>query len=60
MKKNKRKYKVGDKVTVGGYEFVVQTYHYPSKTYGLYRSDGLCVDVKEDEFGTVYIPPIRQ
>lgn len=60
MKKNKRKYKVGDKVTVGGYEFVVQTYHYPSKTYGLYRSDGLCIGVKEDEFGTVYIPPIRQ
>ena len=60
MKKNKRKYKDGDKVIVGGYEFIVKTYHYPSKIYGLYRSDGLCIGVKEDEFDTIYVPPIRQ
>lgn len=59
MKKNRRKYKDGDKVVVGGYEFVVKSYHYPSKSYGLHRSDGLFVIATEDEFDTIFIPPIR-
>lgn len=58
--KNRRKYKNEDKVVVGGYEFIVKGYHYPSMSYVLHRRDGLCTMVKEDEFNTIYIPPIRQ
>ena len=48
MKKNKRKYKDGDRVMIDGFEYVVRSYHYPSMTYTLVRSDGLNIFVKED------------
>lgn len=48
MKKNKRKYKDGDRVMIDGFEYVVRSYHYPSMTYTLARSDGLNIFVKED------------
>lgn len=56
--KNKRKYNNGDKVEIGGYEFVVIGYHYPSMHYALERCDGLNIFVKEDEFDTINIPPL--
>ena len=57
--KNRRKYKNKDKVIVGGYEFIVEGYHYPSMSYLLRRNDGLGIMAKEDEFNTIHIPPIR-
>ena len=39
--KNRRKYSNGDVVIVGGYEFVVIGYSYPSMQYIVRRVDGL-------------------
>ena len=47
-KKNKRKYKSGDKVTVDGCDYTVTGYHYASMTYTLKREDGLHIFVKAD------------
>ena len=48
MKKNKRKYKDGDKIIIDSFEYTVRDYHYPSMTYNLERSDGLNISVKID------------
>ena len=56
--KNKRKYQDGETVIIGGYEFIISGYHYPSMEYIVRRSDGLTTIIKEEDFNTVHIPPL--
>ena len=56
--KNQRKYQDGETVIIGGYEFIISGYHYPSMEYIVRRSDGLTTILKEEDFNTVHIPPL--